>query len=134
MVEIVGSFSSFSVDDVEKARDFYAGTLGIGVAEAMGGGLDITLPGGGRVYAYPKSDHVPATHTVLNLVVPDIGAAVASLHDAGIRTDYYPSTEEMPLDENGIFRDPAAPAGFGMAWFKDPAGNVISVVTGPQDA
>ncbi|MEA5457225.1 VOC family protein [Sinomonas sp. JGH33] len=131
MFEISGSFSSFSVDDVEKARDFYAGTLGFQAADALGGGLDLTLPGGGRVYAYPKSDHVPATHTVLNLVVPDIEAAVASLHELGIRTDHYPSTPEMPLDENGILRDPNAPEGFGMAWFKDPAGNVISVLAQP---
>ncbi|NUP73108.1 MAG: VOC family protein [Sinomonas sp.] len=131
MVEIVGSFSSFSVDDVQKARDFYGGTLGLAVEEAMGGGFQIMIPGGGQVYAYPKANHVPATHTVLNLVVPNIDDAVGSLHELGIRTDHYPSTEEMPLDENGILRDPNAPAGFGMAWFKDPAGNVLSVVTVP---
>ncbi|WP_422934373.1 VOC family protein [Sinomonas sp. P47F7] len=130
MVEITGSFSSFSVDDVEKARDFYVGTLGL-TAEDIMGGLRLTLPGGAQVFAYPKPDHVPATHTVLNLVVPSVDDAVASLHELGIRTDHYPSSEQMPLDENGILRDPNGPAGNGIAWFKDPAGNVLSVVNEP---
>lgn len=128
MFEIKGTFSSFSVDDVAKAREFYGGTLGLTAEEVMGG-IRITLPGGAQVFAYPKPDHLPATHTVLNFVVPNVEEAVAALHELGIRTDLYPSTEQMPIDENGILRDPNAPEGFGIAWFKDPAGNVLSVVT-----
>lgn len=128
MVEIVGSFSSFSVDDIPKAREFYAETLGFKIEEVMGG-LRMTLPGGGQVFAYPKPDHVPASHTVLNLVVANVDDAVRSLHERGIRTDHYPSTEQMPLDENGILRDREGGEGRGIAWFKDPAGNVLSVVT-----
>lgn len=128
MVEIVGSFSSFSVDDVDNARSFYVDTLGFKAEDVMGG-LRMTLPGGGQVFAYPKPDHVPASHTVLNLVVPNVDDAVRSLHEQGVRTDYYPSTEQMPLDENGILRDREGREGRGIAWFKDPAGNVLSVVT-----
>ncbi|MGN6403090.1 VOC family protein [Sinomonas sp.] len=129
MVEIVGAFSSFSVDDVPKAREFYVGSLGLEAQEEMGG-LRLTLPGGAQVFIYPKPDHVPASHTVLNLVVPNVDDAVRSLHEQGIRTDHYASSEQMPLDENGILRDPdAGGEGFGIAWFKDPAGNVLSVVT-----
>lgn len=130
MVEITGSFSSFSIDDVDKARDFYVGTLGL-TSEDIMGGLRLTLPGGAQVFAYPKPDHIPATHTVLNFVVPSVDTAVASLHELGIRTDLYPSSEQMPLDENGILRDPNGKTGNGIAWFKDPAGNVLSVVNEP---
>lgn len=128
MVEIVGSFSSFSVDDVPKAREFYVETLGLEAQEEMGG-LRLTLPGGSNVFIYPKPDHVPASHTVLNFVVPNVDEAVRSLHELGIRTDHYASTEQMPLDENGILRDRESGEGNGIAWFKDPAGNVLSVVT-----
>jgi len=128
MVEIVGSFSSFSVDDVPKAREFYAGTLGFEAQEEMGG-LRLTLPDGGHVFIYPKPDHTPASHTVLNFIVPNVDEAVRSLHELGIRTDYYASSEQMPVDENGILRDREAGEGKGIAWFKDPAGNVLSVVT-----
>jgi catechol 2,3-dioxygenase-like lactoylglutathione lyase family enzyme len=129
MVEIVGAFSSFSVDDVPKAREFYVGTLGLEAQEEMGG-LRLTLPGGAQVFVYPKPDHVPASHTVLNFVVPNVDDAVRSLNEQGIRTDLYASSEQMPLDKDGILRDrDAGGEGFGIAWFKDPAGNVLSVVT-----
>lgn len=124
MFEISSSYSSFSVDDVEKARAFYGGTLGFDVKDVMGG-LLITVPGGQTVYAYPKPNHEPATFTVLNFQVPDIDAAIAEVEGLGLKLEVYPSTPEMPVDEKGVLRDPQS--GGGMAWLKDPAGNVLAV-------
>lgn len=121
------SFSSFSVNDVEKARSFYGTTLGLPVENTMGG-LNITVPGGHRVFAYPKPDHEPASFTVLNFRVDDLDAAIGQLADLGISLEKYPSTPEMPVDEQGVLRDPES--GMGIAWFKDPAGNVLSVMAG----
>lgn len=126
MFQPTASFSSFSVDDVEKARAFYGGTLGFQVADQMGG-LNITLPGGQRVFAYPKPNHEPATFTVLNFQVDDLDAGIAQLAELGVSLEKYPATPEMPVDENGVLRDPES--GMGIAWFKDPAGNVLSVMS-----
>lgn len=125
MFQPTASFSSFSVDDVEKARAFYGGTLGFDVADQMDG-LLITVPGGQSVFAYPKRDHVPATFTVLNFEVADLDAAIAEIERLGVRLEQYPSTPEMPVDERGVLRDPGS--GMGIAWFTDPAGNVLSVL------
>lgn len=127
MFQPTDSFSSFSVDDVEKARAFYGGTLGFTVADQMGG-LLITVPGGQTVYAYPKPNHEPATFTVLNFRVADLDAGIAQVEGLGISLEKYPSTPEMPLDEKGVLRDPET--GMGIAWFKDPAGNVLAVMAG----
>jgi catechol 2,3-dioxygenase-like lactoylglutathione lyase family enzyme len=124
MFQPTGSFSSFSVDDVEKARAFYGGTLGFELADQMGG-LLITVPGGQTVFAYPKPNHEPATFTVLNFEVPDLDAAVAQIEELGLHLEQYPSTPEMPVDEKGVLRDPSS--GMGIAWFTDPAGNVLSI-------
>ncbi|MDR6622549.1 VOC family protein [Sinomonas atrocyanea] len=126
MFQPTASFSSFSVDDVEKARAFYGGTLGFDVADQMGG-LLVTVPGGQTVFAYPKPDHVPATFTVLNFEVADLDAAIAEIEGLGLHLEHYPSTPEMPVDGRGVLRDPDS--GMGIAWFTDPAGNVLSVVT-----
>ncbi|GAB3276971.1 VOC family protein [Sinomonas notoginsengisoli] len=127
MFQPTDSFSSFSVDDVEKARAFYSGTLGFQVADQMGG-LLITVPGGQVVYAYPKPNHEPATFTVLNFRVADLDAGIAQIEGLGISLEKYPSTPDMPLDEKGVLRDPET--GNGIAWFKDPAGNVLAIMAG----
>lgn len=117
------AFSGFSTNDIAAARQFYAETLGLVVEEDEGGMLTLTLGGGGSVLIYPKPDHAPASFTVLNFPVDDIEAAVDELNARGIETKIYPDLG----DERGIMR------GYGpdIAWFTDPAGNVISVlVTG----
>ncbi|MBD0739443.1 VOC family protein [Streptomyces sp. CBMA29] len=115
------AFSGFSVDDVEAARTFYGETLGIRVSEANGL-LTLHLAGDREVLVYPKgADHRPATFTILNFPVPDIDAAVDELGRRGVRFERY---EGMPTDAKGIFRG----GGPLIAWFTDPAGNVLSVL------
>ena len=121
------AFSSFSSDDIERTKDFYAGTLGVRVEEQMGG-LALHLGGGCEVFVYPKDDHVPATHTVLNFLVDDIDAAVERLTGVGVRFERYEGGE-LETDEKGIAR--AAGGGPSIAWFKDPAGNILSVLQEP---
>ncbi|WP_077489475.1 VOC family protein [Sinomonas mesophila] len=125
MLDITRSFSSFSVDDIEAARTFYGRTLGFEVEDSMGG-LLITVPGGQTVYAYPKDDHEPATFTVLNFEVPDLDEAIAELESMGLPLEQYASTPQMPIDEKGVLRDPDS--GAGIAWIKDPAGNVLGII------
>ena len=117
------AFSGFAVPDVEAARRFYADTLGLRVEvdEQMGGMLTLHLGGGANVLVYPKPDHVPATYTVLNFPVDDIDATVAELTSRGVNFERYPG---MQQDENGVQRG----QGPAIAWFTDPAGNVLSVL------
>jgi catechol 2,3-dioxygenase-like lactoylglutathione lyase family enzyme len=117
------AFSGFAVPDVEAARRFYADTLGLRaeVDEQMGGMLTLHLGGGTNVLVYPKPDHVPATYTVLNFPVDDIDAAVAELTSRGVTFERYPG---MHQDEKGVQRG----RGPAIAWFTDPAGNVLSVL------
>ena len=117
------AFSSFSVDDIPRAKQFYSETLGVQVTETEDM-LQLHLAGGGRVLIYPKANHVPATFTVLNFVVDDIDAAVARLTDAGVGFEQYEG--EIATDEQGIARGPGG--GPSIAWFKDPAGNILSVL------
>ncbi|WP_280346000.1 VOC family protein [Nocardia abscessus] len=114
------AFSGFSVDDIESAKTFYAETLGIRVAEENGM-LQLHLGGGGTVLVYPKPDHTPATFTVLNFPVSDIEAAVDELIRRNVRFERYEFAEQ---DEKGIHRG----GGPLIAWFTDPAGNVLSVL------
>jgi catechol 2,3-dioxygenase-like lactoylglutathione lyase family enzyme len=116
------AFSGFSVDDVAKAREFYGDTLGLETSEEHGI-LTLHIAGGREVIAYPKDDHEPATFTILNFPVDDIEAAVDALSERGISFERY---EQMAsdFDERGIFRGGGPP----IAWFKDPAGNVLSVI------
>jgi catechol 2,3-dioxygenase-like lactoylglutathione lyase family enzyme len=117
------AFSGFSVDDVAKARSFYGNTLGLDVSEGPMGILELRLPTGGHVIMYPKDDHVPATFTVLNFPVPDVEATVDELTNAGVQFERY----DLPggaMDEKGIVRG----MGPTIAWFKDPAGNVLSII------
>jgi catechol 2,3-dioxygenase-like lactoylglutathione lyase family enzyme len=116
------AFSGFSVDDVPRAQQFYGDTLGLDVSEENGI-LTMHLAGGGEVIVYPKDNHEPATFTILNFPVDDIEGAVDALKERGISFERY---DEMAsdFDERGIFRG----GGPLIAWFKDPAGNVLSVI------
>lgn len=116
------AFSGFSTNDIGAARRFYAQTLGLEVTEENGM-LTLHLADGGRVLIYPKDNHQPATYTVLNFPVSDIGAAVDALHAAGVELERYPGANQ---DERGINRD----QGPAIAWFTDPAGNILSVLEG----
>jgi catechol 2,3-dioxygenase-like lactoylglutathione lyase family enzyme len=121
------AFSGFSVDDLAKAERFYAEILGLEVANE-GMGLTLHLPGGATVFVYAKDNHQPATFTVLNFVVDDIDEAVDELKKRGVTFERY---EGMSQDEKGIMRPPASMArqyGPPIAWFEDPAGNVLSVI------
>ncbi len=122
----VNAFSGFSVDDLEAARAFYGDTLGLSVdSGAMG--LTIHLAGGSSVFAYPKPNHEPASFTILNFVVEDIDAAVADLNDRGVVTKIYDDAD-LNTDERGIARGKSAGLGPDIAWFRDPAGNVLAVL------
>ena len=117
------AFSGYSVDDIDAAKAFYGDTLGLKVTENPAG-LGLELATGGTVFLYPKDDHQPATFTVLNFPVDDLDAAVDSLTGKGVATERYDGFEQ---DERGV----AAPEpGPRIAWFKDPAGNILSVMQG----
>lgn len=126
MLQARATFSGISVNDLAKAREFYVDTLGFKVLnEEMG--LQLELPGGSQLFVYDKPDHQPATFTVLNFVVDNIDETVDHLvGDHGIQFEQY----GMPgQDEKGIARGKAAGMGPDIAWFKDPAGNILSVLT-----
>lgn len=123
MIQTDRAFSGFSVDDVDAARAFYRDVLGLEVSVNAMGILEIALPGGGRAIAYPKPDHVPAGFTILNLAVPDVDEAVAELNRSGVTTKIYDDAD-LPTDETGVMRG----HGPTIAWFRDPAGNVLSVI------
>ncbi len=121
------AFSGFSVDDQAKAQKFYTEVLGLTV-EDTGMGLQLHLPVGGNVFVYAKGEqHVPATFTILNFVVENIDEAVEELTKRGVHFEKY---ENFPFeqDEKGIARGLAAKKGPDIAWFKDPAGNILSVL------
>ena len=120
-------FSGFSVDDIDAARTFYRDTLGLGVTDGPMDNLDIALPAGSHVFVYPKPDHTPASFTILNLVVTDIDAAVEELNARGVSTTIY-DDDQLPTDEKGIMRGRSRDRGPDIAWFRDPAGNVLSVL------
>lgn len=115
------AFSSFSANDISAARRFYADTLGLGVSEEDGA-LTLKLGGGGTVMIYPKDDHQPATYTCLNFLVADIDATVDELRGRGVEFERYPGFEQ---DDRGIVRGSMGPP---IAWFTDPAGNIIAVI------
>jgi catechol 2,3-dioxygenase-like lactoylglutathione lyase family enzyme len=114
------AFSGFAVDDVQKAREFYGDTLGLRTSEEHGLPW-LHLAGDRDTLVYPKPDHVPATYTILNFPVDDIDQAVDELAGRGVHFEHYDGLDQ---DENGIARG----AGPYIAWFKDPAGNVLSVL------
>jgi catechol 2,3-dioxygenase-like lactoylglutathione lyase family enzyme len=116
------AFSSFSVNDLQKAKEFYGQTLGVEVADVPEG-LELHLAGGGRIFLYPKPNHTPATFTVLNFLVDNIEQGRDKLSQLGVQFEHY-DLADLKTDEKGIFRGP----GPTIAWFKDPAGNILSVV------
>ena len=122
MLGSADTFSSFAVDDIEKAREFYADTLGVKVSDGPMGVLSLDLAGGRSVLVYPKPDFAPATYTVLNFQVDDVEAAVDDLTGRGIQFERY---EGFDQDAKGISRSAGAPL---IAWFKDPAGNILAVL------
>jgi len=122
MFSAAQAFSGFSIDDLAAAKTFYGETLGLEVTENDMGFLELQLGSGARVLAYVKPNHEPASFTILNFPVDDVEAAVDDLNARGVVTKIY--GDESGTDEKGIAR------GFGpdIAWFRDPAGNVLSVL------
>ena len=117
------AFSGYSVRDLERAKDFYGNVLGLEVSMEEAG-LALRVAGRNPVFVYPKDNHEPATYTVLNFPVDDIDKAVDDLVAAGVTFEHY--GEGFGQDEKGISRDPRGPT--GIAWFKDPDGNILSVI------
>jgi catechol 2,3-dioxygenase-like lactoylglutathione lyase family enzyme len=117
------AYSGFAVDDLEKAREFYEGTLGLRVS-AESDLLTLHLAGDRDTLIYPKPDFTPATYTILNFPVPDIDRAVDELTARGVRFERYEGFEQ---DEKGVFRG-SGERGPDIAWFTDPAGNTLSVI------
>jgi len=117
------AFSSFSVNDLQKAKKFYTQTLGLKVSEAPEG-LELKMAAGPSVFIYPKPNHEPATFTVLNFAVDDIDEAVTALKERGVKFEQY-QLPDIKTDKDGIARGPHGPQ---IAWFKDPAGNILSVL------
>jgi catechol 2,3-dioxygenase-like lactoylglutathione lyase family enzyme len=116
------AFSGFAVPDVAAAKAFYGDVLGIDVTESDGM-LTLHLAGGRDTIVYPKPDHVPATYTILNFPVEDVEAAVDALAAKGVEFQKYVG-EDFSTDEKGIMRQ----GGPLIAWFTDPAGNILSVL------
>jgi catechol 2,3-dioxygenase-like lactoylglutathione lyase family enzyme len=114
------AFSGFAVDDMEKAREFYEGTLGLKTSEQYGL-MTLHLAGERPTLVYPKPDHTPATYTILNFPVDDIDEAVDQLEGRGVTFEKYDGAGQ---DEKGIMRE----RGPYIAWFRDPAGNILSVL------
>ena len=126
MLQNSRAFSSFAVRDLDAARKFYAETLGVEVSDVPGmrGIFQLELAGGVRVLVYPKPDHTPATFTVLNFPVESVERTHAALAERGVRFDVY---KEGPVktDAKGIF---SAGGGPKIAWFRDPSGNILSIL------
>jgi len=118
------AFSTFSVDDIDKARAFYGKTLDLEISEAEEG-IELRIAGGGRVFIYSKPNHTPASFTVLNFPVDDLEKTVDALHKLGVLFEHY-DEPEIKTDEQGIHRSDGV--GPNIAWFKDPAGNILSVL------
>jgi catechol 2,3-dioxygenase-like lactoylglutathione lyase family enzyme len=116
------AFSGFSVNDIPRAKQFYGETLGLNVSEEYGM-LQLQLATGATVLVYPKETHEPASFTILNFPVPDVEEAVDRLTAAGVPFEHYEGGD-LQTDEKGIFRG----EGPTIAWFRDPAGNIISVL------
>lgn len=123
MFKSTKAFSGFSVNDIHKAKEFYGGTLGLEVSESMGN-LMLHIAGGTDILVYPKPNHTPATFTILNFPVDEIEAAVARLKGRSVRFERY-DQPELKTDDKGICRGGGGPP---IAWFKDPAGNILSVL------
>lgn len=130
MLQTSKAFSSFSVNDTEKARSFYGETLGLEVSKVKGmeeyGLLELHFSNGQTVLIYPKENHEPASFTVLNFPVDNIDEAVDKLTQKGVQFEHYQG--EIKTDEKGIARSDSPENGPSVAWFKDPAGNILAVM------
>jgi len=124
MLEDSEAFSGFAVPDIAEAKDFYGTTLGMRVSDGPMGLLTLHPAGGRDIMVYPKADHVPATYTILNFPVADIDEAVDELRASGVEFLRYDGFDQ---DEKGIARGD----GPDIAWFTDPAGNILAVLTMP---
>jgi catechol 2,3-dioxygenase-like lactoylglutathione lyase family enzyme len=118
------AFSSFSVDDLQKAKQFYGETLGLDVVERPEG-LELHIAGSTPVFVYPSDNYTPPKHTVLNFPVNDVEAAVDELAKRGVSMEHY-DLPDIKTDEKGIFRGETGPP--AIAWFKDPADHVLFVL------
>ncbi len=117
------AFSGFSVNDLQKAKAFYGEVLGLKVTDNPMGLLELHIAGGNNILIYPKPNHVPATFTILNFPVEDVEKAVDELTRLGVRFEQYDNA--IKTDAKGISRSEEGPT---IAWFKDPAGNILSVL------
>lgn len=125
-MNIHAAFSGFSVDSIEKAKTFYGDVLGCSFEDQMMGGMRLNLPGSdNKVWVYEKQNHTPAAFTILNFIVDDIDTAVDALVAKGVAFEHY---EDMYQDDKGIARGKEHNRGPNIAWFKDPAGNILSVL------
>ncbi len=124
MLENSKAFSSFSVDDIQKAKDFYQGVLGLEVKDNPMGVIEVVVSGSSHILLYPKPNHVPATFTVLNFPVENIDQAADELIAKGVKFEIY-NHESLKTDEKGISRGNGGP---NIAWFRDPAGNILSIL------
>lgn len=122
MFKNLKAFSGFAVDDLQKAKEFYGQTLGLEVVEEMEGLLSLHIFGGSSILIYPKPNHQPATFTILNFPVADIEQTVDELNKLGVQFEKY-NEPYLKTDEKGICRGKPL-----VAWFKDPAGNILSVI------
>jgi predicted enzyme related to lactoylglutathione lyase len=120
------AFSSFSVNDVEKAKQFYGEVLGLNAEIAEMGMLTLHLSSGAEIMVYPKPNHQPATYTVLNFMVDSIEQSVDELTKKGVKFEHYDG--EIQTDEKGIAHGKEAGKGPNIAWFTDPAGNILAVI------
>jgi catechol 2,3-dioxygenase-like lactoylglutathione lyase family enzyme len=118
------AFSGFSVNDLQKAKQFYGEVLGLDVADGPMGVLKLSIAGGTVILVYPKPNHTPADFTILNFPVENIESAVDELTKRGVRFEQY-DNPDLKTDEKGIHRGDVGPK---IAWFKDPAGNILSVL------
>jgi predicted enzyme related to lactoylglutathione lyase len=125
MLKDTQAFSGFSVNDIAQAKQFYGETLGLNVSEEYGM-LQLQLATGATVLVYPKENHEPASFTILNFPVADVENAVDRLTEAGVPFEHYGG--DLQTDEKGIFRG----EGPTIAWFRDPAGNILSVLEDQQ--
>jgi catechol 2,3-dioxygenase-like lactoylglutathione lyase family enzyme len=130
MFKDIKAFSGFSVDDLQQAKGFYGSILALNLTESteMPGLLTLHIASGADILVYAKHNHVPATYTILNFPVPDITLAVQQLNSSGVRFEHY-DFENFKTDADGVFRA----GGPLIAWFKDPAGNILSVIEQKAD-
>lgn len=130
MFKALNAFSGFSVKDTTEAKKFYTEVLGLEVTDGKEEGtINLHLPGGSEVFVYPKGNHTPASYTVLNFVVENIDESVDALIEKGVLFEQYDLPQfHIKTDEKGIVRGEGK--GPNIAWFKDPSGNIFSVLEG----